>query len=442
MLEIKDLESTDREIVLFINSHSKSKTSDILNNLSKRISQATLSRHIQELMSEGFITRSGKGKNTSYSGNDLIQHLSVDYRHRKKSNYNFNYLMDFDPSQNQYFSNTELELLAQAGKLDDVDQGELNTKVKSLYEQTAIDLSCASSMLEGNTYDYLDTEVLLKFGQKSDSKDAQEAIMILNHRDAIAYQFDNLELIDINERTIKDVHTLLSSDLKTVQDEEQGDYRKRPVFLGGCTYDPLQVPSQLNEEMTLFCDKAALIKNPFEKSLFTMIMISYMQPFIDVNKRTGRLMSNVPLMKDGLCPLSFRDMDKAKYIGGLICFYELNRHEMVKDAYFNSYISSAPDLKKHVARAMNDVSPLNLEFRKELNHIVKTVVNSHGKISCESALDSLLQSEKRDIDHEVKDNVIMIANKKLNVLGINQLVVYGINKNDYAKYRIDYPNKT
>jgi len=439
MREFKDLKSIDKEIVQFVNSHPKSKTSDIINNLIKPISQSTLSRHMRELIGEGFITYSGKGKNTNYSGNDLTLHLSIDYRKRPKSFYNFDYLMDFDPKQNRFFSNTEHDLLVQAGELDVTDQAELNTKVKSLYEQTAIDLSCASSKLEGNTYDYLDTEVLLKYGQKADNKEAQEAIMILNHRDAIAYQFDNLETIDVNVRTIKDVHTLLSADLNTVQPEEQGNYRKRSVFLGECTYDPLHVPSQLNEQMLLFCDKAALIENPFEKSLFTMITLSYLQSFIDVNKRTGRLMSNVPLMKDGLCPLSFRDMDKSKYIGGLICFYELNRHEMIKDAYLECYINSAPDLKKYVTRAMNDVHPLNLEFRKELNYIVKTVVNSHGKTSCEFALESFLKREKREIEDKVKDNVIMIANKKLNVLGDNQLIMYGINKDDYIKFRKDNP---
>jgi hypothetical protein len=50
-----------------------------------------------------------------------------------------------------------------------------------------IDLSWASSQLEGNPYSRLDTERLIEFGQAAEGKGALETQMILNHKQAIEY---------------------------------------------------------------------------------------------------------------------------------------------------------------------------------------------------------------------------------------------------------------
>lgn len=42
-----------------------------------------------------------------------------------------------------------------------------STFIRSLSERFIIDLSWASSNLEGNTYDYLDTEKLIRFGEEA-----------------------------------------------------------------------------------------------------------------------------------------------------------------------------------------------------------------------------------------------------------------------------------
>lgn len=50
-----------------------------------------------------------------------------------------------------------------------------------------IDLSWASSHLEGNTYSQLDTQALIEYGQANKDKPAEDAVMILNHKKAIEY---------------------------------------------------------------------------------------------------------------------------------------------------------------------------------------------------------------------------------------------------------------
>jgi Fic family protein len=59
-----------------------------------------------------------------------------------------------------------------------------------MIETLLIDLSYASSKLEGNTYSYLDTEVLIKYGESAKGKTALETQMILNHKYVLKYIID------------------------------------------------------------------------------------------------------------------------------------------------------------------------------------------------------------------------------------------------------------
>jgi hypothetical protein len=51
--------------------------------------------------------------------------------------------------------------------------------------------------------------------------------------------------------------------------------------------------------------RGAAIADPFEQSFFLMVQLPYLQPFVDVNKRTSRLAANIPFIRDNLVPLSF-----------------------------------------------------------------------------------------------------------------------------------------
>lgn len=59
------------------------------------------------------------------------------------------------------------------------------TYAREIFGRLLVDLSWASSKLEGNTYTRLDTQNLIEFGQIAHGKDAIETQMILNHKAAI-----------------------------------------------------------------------------------------------------------------------------------------------------------------------------------------------------------------------------------------------------------------
>lgn len=71
------------------------------------------------------------------------------------------------------------------------DQTPAGTFARDILNRLLIDLSWASSQLEGNTYSRLDTERLIEFGQAAEGKDVLETQMILNHKQAIEYLVHN-----------------------------------------------------------------------------------------------------------------------------------------------------------------------------------------------------------------------------------------------------------
>ena len=82
--------------------------------------------------------------------------------------------------------------------------------------------------------------------------------------------------------------------------------------------------SQIREAVEDMCRLVNGKTFPYEKALLTLLLIAYIQPFVDGNKRTSRLMANALLIAHGCCPLSFRTVDAADYRAALLLFYEQN----------------------------------------------------------------------------------------------------------------------
>ena len=200
------------------------------------------------------------------------------------------------------------------------------TFARDILNRLLIDLSWASSQMEGNTYSRLDTERLIEFGQAAEGKDALETQMILNHKASIEYLVMNINQANVSQETIIALHAFLSDGLM-VNPLMCGRIRNRAVDIGGSVYLPIALPQRLEELYGIIIDMAAEIRDPFEQSFFLMVHLPYLQPFEDVNKRVSRLAANIPLIRNNLCPLSFIDVPQQAYVDGMIGVYELNRIE-------------------------------------------------------------------------------------------------------------------
>lgn len=197
------------------------------------------------------------------------------------------------------------------------------TYAKQIGQRLLIDLSYNSSRLEGNTYSKLDTQKLIEHGLSAEGKIQEETVMIMNHKEAIAFLVENADELSLTPFTIRNVHYLLSQDLVT-NPKACGRERETEVTIGKSAYKPLAQPHQLREYLAMLLLKAEQINDSFEQSFFLLMHLSYLQAFEDVNKRTARLSCNIPFIRQNLCPMSFVDVPQEDYFKALLYFYETN----------------------------------------------------------------------------------------------------------------------
>ena len=214
------------------------------------------------------------------------------------------------------------------------------TYSRKIAERFLIDLSWASSVLEGNSYEYLEAESLIKYGEKAVGRDEFETTMVLNHKAAITFLLEDLIGETVDPKNLQRLHALLMRGL--LDNRDLGKVRASEVRIGGSSYRPSADHRILMHDLNQLCWKASQIKSPCEASFFLLAGLSYLQTFEDGNKRTGRLACNVPLLSAGLPPMSFMSMDGAAYIAGLVVFYETGNPAVLADVVVETYTRIAP----------------------------------------------------------------------------------------------------
>jgi Fic family protein len=200
-------------------------------------------------------------------------------------------------------------------------------------ERLAIDLSWKSSQIEGNTYSLLETERLLKEKETASGKTKDEAVMLLNHKTAIDFIIANTDyLAPLTVARIEDIHSILVSELSI-----ERNLRKRRVGISGTNYKPLDNEFQIKEALLNMCELINNKENIFEKALLALVLISYIQPFMDGNKRTARIVSNAILVNKKHCPISFRTVDSIEYKKAMLLFYEQNNISAIKELFISQF---------------------------------------------------------------------------------------------------------
>ena len=204
---------------------------------------------------------------------------------------------------------------------------------KKELERLSIDLSWKSSQIEGNTYSLLETEKLLKEKETASGKTKEEAVMLLNHKDAIDFIVDNPGyLYPLTISKIEDIHSILTKEL-----DVDRNIRKRRIGISGTNYRPLDNEFHIKEALSAMCDLINNKENVFEQALLALMLISYIQPFVDGNKRTARIVSNAILINHKYCPISFRTVDSVDYKKAMLLFYEQNNVTIFKQIFIEQF---------------------------------------------------------------------------------------------------------
>lgn len=361
---------------------------ELLKKLGKDYIQRSVRRWLSEMIKEGIVEKMGLKRGTRYQvihrvsrhtgstsscfGSESTKVIEQVRRPLYKRN-PVAYADDwFDAYQANITFYIPLEFRLRLHKAGKRSNGEdpAGTYAHKIFNRLLIDLSYNSSRLEGNTYSLLDTERLVLEGESAEGKLDEEKIMILNHKEAIRYLVDTAPLLEVDKQTICTLHFLLADGL--VEARYAGKLRDHGVRIGGSTYIPFEDPNKLQTQLERITKKAALIKDPFEQSLFLLIHITYLQAFSDVNKRTARLSANIPLIQKNLVPLSFNDVEKEDYTSAIIAIYELQDIHPLLDLYIFSYMRTCA-MYDSTIKAMG-VDEIRVRYRYQRRALIRDVI--------------------------------------------------------------------
>ena len=308
---------------------------------------------------------------TSPESEEVRAYVRQPIQGRKPVGYDRELLETYRPNETHYLPPEIRAHLHNIGRSPDGERP-AGTYARDILGRLLIDLSWASSRLEGNTYTRLDTQNLIELGQAAQGKDRRDAQMILNHKAAIELLVEQAEDIGFNTFTFFNLHALLSDNL-LVDPSESGRLRSRIVEVSGTVFHPLGIPQQIDAYFHMILDKAAVIGDPFEQAFFIMVHIPYLQPFVDVNKRVSRLGANISLIRQNLCPLSFIDVPERAYVEGTLGIYELKRVDLLRDVFVWAYERSCQRYMA-IRETVAEPDPLRLRYREALITVVSEIV--------------------------------------------------------------------
>ncbi len=204
-------------------------------------------------------------------------------------------------------------------------------------QDIAIQWSYYSGKIEGSTFSLIQTESLIKDNIVRGRFD--DAIMHKNMYNVLIQEMDyiqsnNKEIID--DKLVFRIHKGLIKSL--ISDEKAGVLRSEPVGIGGTDYLPSKDPYYITQKFSeiLFNQKEY---EGIEKAIFLHCNLARLQPFMDGNKRTSRMVESIVLMNNDLLPTFTIDENSfLEYREAMVDFYETEEYTSYVDFMLDKQI--------------------------------------------------------------------------------------------------------
>lgn len=420
------------------------------------IARRTAQRLIAKLIESGQLTALGEGRARRYFGastqtaladrltasadvfpsyiplsadsQDILAYVDQPTLARKPVGYQREFLDAYRPNETWYLSESLRRQLHKMGKTADVEEP-AGTYSRAILNRLLIDLSWASSHLEGNTYSRLDTRELIEHGKAARGKAAIETQMILNHKAAIEMLVENVDTAEFDRYTLMNLHSALAENLLP-NPADEGRVRRHAVDIGQSVYRPLSTPQQIEDALEALLEKANQIADPFEQSFFMMAHLPYLQPFADINKRTSRLAANLPLFRANLCPLTFLDVPQQAYSRAILGVYEMTRVELLRDLYVWAYERSTQEYLA-IKQDLAEPDPLRLAWRDFIKRTIRDVI-THPRLD---PLSSIAHAVADRVPAQERPAVQALIVEELRRLHEGVLARYGLRPSEYATWK-------
>ena len=192
-------------------------------------------------------------------------------------------------------------------------------EVKRLQEEFMVEFTYNSNAIEGNTLTLKETAMVLE-GMTIDQKPLKDHLEAVGHRDAFLYIQDIAKQdIPLGEFVIKNIHSLVLMN----QPEDKGVYRRIPVRIMGAYTEPVQpylIEPKMTELLTVNEERKTTM-GVIERVARFHLEFEGIHPFIDGNGRTGRLIMNLDLIRNGYPAINVKFADRKKYYDAFDAYY-------------------------------------------------------------------------------------------------------------------------
>ena len=227
------------------------------------------------------------------------------------------------------------------------------SEVNRLREEFLINFTYNSNAIEGNTLTLQETALIINEGITIGEKPLKDHLEVIGHKEAYLLIEELVkDKTEFTEKVIKDIHSLVLIE----QRENRGVYRRIPVMIMGAVHTPPQpylVPVQMEQLIKDYTDNTS--GHLIELIARFHLDFEAIHPFIDGNGRTGRLLLNLELMKNGYPPINIKYSDRRRYYN---CFTSYHTNNDPTDMIILVAENVETEIRRYIdiVKMANDVS--------------------------------------------------------------------------------------
>ncbi len=191
--------------------------------------------------------------------------------------------------------------------------------LEKLRDQFAVEMTYHSNAIEGNRLTLKETLLVLREGVTIRGKNLQEHLEAKNHEEALHFLFevvDSKKKITLSHHLIRQLHQLV---VKDTESKIAGLYRTTDVQILGSKHRPppgYQVQTKMADFLAWLASNKKKY-HPVEFAAHAHHHFAAIHPFEDGNGRTGRLLMNLFLMREGYPIGIILKNDRTKYYNAL-----------------------------------------------------------------------------------------------------------------------------
>ena len=213
------------------------------------------------------------------------------------------------------------------------------SELKYFNNEFSISATHNSNAIEGNTFTFDETKLLIEKGIVTGAHSLRESEDIIRYKQAFDFLYESVkEKKPITEEFIKQVHSFVLRG-----DEEAGKYRKIQNYVGSLSrivYTPCP-STQVPEKMKVYVAEVQADNKHSaelaEKGQFNWVDLFHnlakhhiefenIHPFIDGNGRTGRLLLIYEMISLGLLPVDIRYEERDRYYAAISSYRDKEKY--------------------------------------------------------------------------------------------------------------------